>query len=616
MKNNKMVSLVLALLLLSSCQAGGVSSDSVSTSTDSTSQSADEYEAPARGDETQIYQKRAFPKLTMGSTFYVEDYIGVVPGKSESDTATSFSTYVLTGENDSAIGALENSTPSSNKIILYRTGTLIFNISANGVLKTFTAEVEESNEFAKLMAAIPAYAKNYRATSFSYDDDGKEVTNSDIYRSNNYIYDAKSGTGYVLSKGDDNIYSFTLTSTTSTDLVVNNVPAGDKTTYVTIMGDYSVLSDAKHWSYSPLFNATALLRKYKYCFYYSLSQAAKLFYGLGLMASSYSYNNTKYYPYALYASYQNDTLEVLPVCISSDYSNIVYFSPYRFSMPGEVKIGVLDQYVADYSTPERVDTSEIVTNLRYLTSIMNYTISDNITITDSTGRTLSPDDAVDNVYLTNSSFFQPFYRYIGQRKITEDAYYSKYWTGTSAATSVAGGYWSTGNATYYYKWTGDKYEATHEVIEYGQTAPYAHWYYYSNLQYYIPTAVMAMGDIAKSYPTYDAETGTYEFDYNVGEADSVIKGFVTVGYRHDSVSGGNAKFTTALKQSGKMTMKFEYDSKGVVSKIVITLTMDLTPEIITSLTQDYHWKDVITISDIGTTDVSEITDTLTVPTEG
>lgn len=567
------------------------------------------YEAPEQSKLTQFYQKRDWPILTRGMTFYVEDYVGMVEGSDDAGD-TNFKTYVVDGESDVLVGYVYGGDGYSNNIILYHPGLLVFNVYANGQVGTFEVTVTENAEFDATIEALSVYERNYTAYQYDYDDDGNEVELTTVYASKNYVYDEAVGEGYLLSKLDDSYYSFTLTDADSDDLSLYKVPSGDKAGYNSATTSLNILQTETAWTYSSVFSSNAALKKFKYCFYYSYSMACRIFSSLGLTSSTYSVSGTTFYPYYIFASYTNENLELLPVMINSDGTYVSYFRPFRLSNPGTTTVAALDSYVNAYSAPEKVDTSEIVNALRYVSEKLNYTISSTITITDDLGNVLPSNSP----YLTSNSYFRYLNRHPGTRMISEDAYYGTQFHGLSPNT-IPGGYWSYGGVTYDYTYDSstDVYYTTDEVVDYGASAPYAHWYNYTIMQYYIPTAVMSMTNVRNSYPEYDADTGTYYMTPDLSASLSVMKGVVTMCYHMDCMSSTTNKFYLAMIDSGVLAWNFEYDEEGNVSKIIMTLTMELNNNVFSGLTQDYHYEDVMVIDNIGTTDISWITDQLSVP---
>jgi len=623
-KANKLFVLSLtSLFVLVGCNEGGgsVSSEDTvdTTSSSSNSVSSQTYEAPVQTDETQIYQKRAFPTLTRGMTFYVEDYIGVVPGRLEDQEDTSFKTYVVENSYEAMVGAVSGGDGTSNEILLYRPGLLVFNISANDVTKTFSVEIEESNDFSAMYEAISVYSNNYIAEQITYDDDGNEIIANKIYRSKNYIYNETQQTGYILTSLNDNIFSFTLSSSTSTDLEVNNIPQGDKSDYHSMMGSFTSFQTEGAWSYSALFSSTPSLKKYKYLFYYSQSVATKLFYGLGLMNSSYTSGGTKFYPYFIFASYTDGALELLPVMIDSAGSNYTYFYPFRLSSPDQVKVSSLDNYVSEYLEPESVDVEPICEAFYACSKTanqMNYTMTTTTTIVDDDGVALPSNSTL----LSSSSFFRPWNRSPGKRIATQEAYYGETFHGTGSSSSpyIPGGYWSSGGKTYTYTYdkTSDKWYATKEVIEYGETEPYEHWYSYSTLAYYIPTLAISMTSIRNSYPTYDEETGYYTFLPTTSSSLAVMTSVIKMTYRQDVVTGGSKTFKEILTNKSELNIKLTYkEDKTTIDSIELIVTMPLEKEDFSGLTKDYHFTLKAVIDNIGSSDLSHITSQLTIPEE-
>lgn len=568
------------------------------------------YEAPEQGDVTQFYQKRAWPVLTRGMTFYVEDYVGMVAGKNDEGGDTNFRTYVVDAEDDAVVGYVSGGDGVTNNIILYRPGQLVFNVYANGQIGTFEVTVQENTEFNALMDALEPYGRNYTAYQYGYDEDGKEVEDTTIYASSHYIYDEAAGGGYVLSKKDDQCYSFTLTDAENADLVPYKVPTGTKVDYNSDTVSFSILQTTGAWSYSPNFANNPSYSKFKFRFFYSYAMACRLYSNLGMTASSYNIGGTTMYPYFMYASYADGQLELLPVMVSGDLVYISIIRPFRLSNPGTTSVKALDDYVAAYSAPEKVDVSEIVDALTYVSTNLNYTLTSEIEITDPDGDVLP----ANSNYYTSHDYFYMLGRHPGVRSITKEAYHGTQFHGSSYDSYVPGGYWSKDGVTYDY--TQDlqtkEYYTTREAIEYGETKPYAHWYNYSILQYYIPTAVMSMNNVRNSYPEYDAETKTYTMNTDLTASINVMKGVVIMGYHWDVMQQMTGVFYLSMINDGTLAWNFDYDEDGIVSEITMTLEFDLTGEVFDGIAADapFHYKNVIKIGNIGTTDLSAVTSQL------
>jgi hypothetical protein len=592
------------LLSLSSCGGQGEADSSAAGSSEPAETS---YSVPEQAALTQIYQKRSFPTLTRGMSLYLDDYIGFVPGTD--DPAEDYYVYVMDSSSGNPIGGVVGGDGSSHEILMYRPGTLIFNVVAGDDYETFTLEVGESQDFLDLLSALADYDDNYKAVEFTYDEDGNETILAEIYRSSNYIYDATAGEGYLLSKLDDNIYTFTLASADAAELEVNRSPAGDKAAFLTYTASLQTLQETDAWAYATTFNSTPSLKRFRYLFYAGQETATKLFYALGLTHSYYTSDGTYYYPFFMYACLNAGSVELLPVLLSSSGS-MTYFYPFRLSLPGEAKVSALDEYVDNYLAPEKVDTTEIRDALKACSTAMNYAINGKLTFTGEDGTVLLPNSP----YLKSTSYFYTWARRVGKIKLTPTLFYDDIYHGLGAS-AYPGGYWSTGGKTYNYDYVSstDSYVVTEEVIEANQDASYAHWWMYSHLQRFVTTLAVRTSWLNTSYPTYDAETGVYSFSPQYSGALSLMKGFVKLGFHPEVVSYSSSKFLQILQKNGSMDIKINYGDEGALESILITLRMTLTQEDFPGIDQDYVWTDDITISGIGTTDLSEIESQLEIP---
>lgn len=603
MKRSSVFLTGLAVCLLVACQSpanreAGSSDTSVTSTT-----SSEDYATPSQSEKTQIYQKRAFPTLIRGATLFVEDYVGVLPGKNEDPTATAFTTYVMRASNESAIGGVRGGDGASNEIVIYRPGTLVFNVYANDVVKTFTVQAVESDEFTSLKTALSAYGKNYKAVEYQYDEDGKEVVLSEIYRSKNYLYNATQKGGYLLSALDDNLYTFSLSDVTADDLTVEKQPAGDKAAYNDLTGSLQLLQTNAAWSYSSYFSKMPSLKRFKYLFYANQSTAVRLFYALGLFGSTHRANGITYYPYFIFASMNQGSVELLPVLTNQDGSSITYYYPFRLSLPNAVKVSALDQYVENYEAPEKIDTSAIVSALREMAGTnLNYTISGKHVITGADGTVLKPNSP----YLGTSGVFYSWNRKVALVKVNPDLFYDDIFHG-SGENTYPGGYWNYGGKTYNYDYVAatNSYVVTGEIIEAGQNSSYPKWYSYGHMQRFVTTLAIQTSWLNSSYPSYDEATNTYTFSPQYSASFSTMTGFVKLGYKQD-VTSYTGLFMTLLQETGSMTLHIDYNEDKTVKDMIVVLSMQLPKSYFPGVDQDYTWTHTITIDHIGTTDLSEI----------
>ncbi len=611
MKHSSVFTMGLAVCLLAAaCQSPVDSSASFTTTSEASSTSTEGYSTPTQTEQTQIYQKRAFPTLVRGATLFVEDYIGVLPGKNEDQTATTFQTYVMRASNESAIGGVVGGDGASNEIAIYRPGTLIFNIYANGVVKTFSVKTTESDDFTNLKTMLSAYGKNYKAVEYQNDEDGNQVVLSEIYRSKNYLYNATQKGGYLLSALDDNLYTFSLTGVDADDLNVYKQPAGDKAAYNDYTGTLQLLQNTSAWSYSTYFSKFPALKRFKYLYYANQSTAVRLFYALGLFGTSHAANGTTYYPYFIFACVNNGNVELLPVMSDKTGSSITYYYPFRLSNPNEVKVAALDSYVENYEAPEKIDVSPITNALRELAGTnLNYTISGKHVITGADGTVLKNNSP----YMGASGVFRPWNRKVALVKVNPDLIYDDIFHGVEE-NAYPGGYWSYAGKTYNYDYISatNSYEVTGEVKEAGKAESYPKWYSYGHMQRFVTTLAIRTTWLNSSYPTYDEATNTYTFSPQYSAAYSVMTGFVQLGYKQD-VTSYTSQFMSLLKSTGSMTLHIDYNDDKTVKDMVIVLKMDLPKSEFVGIDQDYTWTHTITIDQVGTTDLSEIESQMKLP---
>lgn len=601
---------VAALSLLGSCSPNATSTSSSSFSSESSNSiasSVDPYAAPEAGEKSQIYQKRAFPRLHRGMTLHLEDYVGVVPGTKESSDATSFKTYIMSGDSGSA-GYIYGGEGNSNDLVLSQPGSLVFDVEANGVTATFEVSVGESDDFTAFLASLSKVTTNYVADMMTYDEDGNEKILQKIYRGQNYIYNETYHKGYLLSKKDDNIYSFALPSSTSgqTDLSIDVSPAGDKSGYnSTFVNLNAITSSGTDWSYSPMLASNAALKKFKYAYNASSTLVRRVFKSLYILGNYYTVGSAKYYPYMVMGSYQNNELCLLPIMANSSATAYVYFNEVRLSMIDEVNVKACSGYVDGYLAPTPADMSEIVAGLKRCSTLMNYTITPTVSFIGANGKVLSNHSP----YMTT---FEPLTNaYV--RKITKTAYWGENFAGVGSDVKT-GGLWCTNNKTYRFledPQGSGKYSVTGEYKQAGADSSYPTWWSYTNMQPYVTTLAVSTSDVAASYSSYDETTGIYTTPCSLEADQNILKGLVGFGYYWYIPL--QEPYITLLESSSYMTWKLAYDENKVLSEMDYTIYMTYPQSLYPALDQDYTWKLSVVIDHIGTTDLSSIVSQLSVP---
>lgn len=630
MKKKLLLSLT-ALTLLASCASEkpvDTSSESESTeSSQTSSESKENYDKPEAGEEAIIYQKRAIPTIKRGDSIKLDEYYGVVLAKGQTGEA-KFQAYVVKGENDSYIGYLPDGDGVGTDLLFVAPGKLVVNLYAYGVYKTVQFKVEESNEGKALIEQIGKIQNNYTAIQRSYDDEGNEQEIQKVYRSNNYIYSETQKKGYLLSKKDDNIYSFTLDSATDDEekLDVDMSPQGDKADYNGTFCSFDILANSSYWQYSTMLAANPKYKKFKYAFIASSTMTKRIFKSLFYMSSSYS----GYYPYLIFASYQNNELCLLPILLNSSGSSVVSFNEFKITDVGVTKVTALDSYVDQYKAPTPADVSEITGAITYLGTLTNYTLDPQVYFLDSEGNRVSERSPYMNIFSGTASVggssgtLPDLTRYAGLKKVTKNAYFGEKFGGTSSTGFTRGGLWSTNNTTYnYYETATDSgtYAVTKETFEStsstGSSKSYPNWWSYSFMNRQLVSLAISTSLVVNAYPTYNETSGVYTFTGITSSSQALIKAIISSCYHNDSaVSSTNALMSYLIPNFAEMTWKVNYkEDKETISGMDVVLKVKLPKESFAAFDQDYYWVLDCKYYDVGATSLDTIISQLTVPVE-
>ena len=630
MKKSLLILSISALSILASCGNDVVSSsNSIASEEDSSvtsSESKETYTRPEAQEKSIIYQKRAIPTLKRGSSIQLDEFFAVVPGKNEDQNATSFQAYVVKGNNESYVGYLDGGDGDSLKLVLARPGTVVLNLLANGVYKTITLEVEENKECQDLMDALANTKNNYTAIQSKYDEDGNKQVIQRVYRSDNYIYGDSSKQGYLLSKKDDNIYSFTLDSVDGedSDLAVSMSPAGDKADYNGTFLSLNTLANSTYWQYSTLFANNAQFKRFKYAFIASSSLTKRIFKSLFLMSSSYG----SYSPYLILASYQNDEISFLPVLVNSSGTGFSCFYEFTLKDINTTKVKAVEDYVLAYKAPTPADVSQITSAVKYLSNLLNYSLDAELSYIGADGNKLTSRSPYMNVFKNGvavagvSGTLPNLTRYAGNKVITKEAYFGSRFGGSDSTGYRQGGLWCTNNSTYNYYETSEGsgvYKVEKETLEKtssnGEAKSYPNWWSYSFMQRHIIGLSISSSQVSSAFPSYDEETNTYSFSAQTSAGTSLITSVISMCYHQDITQYTNPFMSYLLPKYGKMTWSFTYsdEERTTLTGMNIKVSVTLPKENFPSFDQDYTWVMDCQYTNIGTSSLDPIVSTLTLP---
>lgn len=547
---------------------------------------------PEKKEKTQFYLKNKLENFKRGMTVDLDEFVGVVPGTSDSSDSTEFKSYVLKAEGDRRVGYLEGGDGGSeNKLTFITTGEIVVLLKCNGVSKTYTLKVEENDEFSSFLASLSGIGSNYGFEVKA--SDGK--VNRQVVRKGNYLYDSLNKNGYLLSSLDDNLYYFTLPSIDSpiTDLNVTVPPAGTKDVYNSLFTDLSEYSNGSEWIYTSTYDAVPQYKKYKYAYNYSANKVNSFFSSLFFTNSSYSAENNTFYPYMVLASYQNEKMSFLPVVSTSDLGRMAFLGEVSITSTNQTKVAALDEYIQEYMAPAKTDMSEITDNFTYCVgNNFDYSVTPTFEVRGADGTKLSRSSPY---YVNNFERFDDNMHYY---KVTKDMVYIKDFNSVTAS----GGLYSVNNKTYEYldKDQDGTYEFLIEYIDGQSKTSYPNWYTYSWMNRYVLTLAYSSSNIKDSYGTYDKETGTYTISSSVPAGANVCWSAL-------SVSSNIMNFSSIqdlVKAYSKATFNFTYktvEGKKVLDKIEQHLYITYPKSVFTNFDQDYTVNIKSIVSSIGTT---------------
>ena len=550
----------------------------------------DDQSTPKEEDGLKIVEKNSLDELYRGMTVDLTEYIDVVNVKDGKKESVSFKSSVIKGSSDTTVGSID----SSGKLVLSKPGKLVLDIEANGEDLFLEINVKEANELTQAFGLFNKASANYKINY--YDASGNKT--KEVLRSKYYMYDSTNNSGYVLSQGDDLIYLFSIENNEVKEQVP---PQGEKGDFNNAFVDLSTFASSSYWTYTSLTKKEAQYKKYKYALTYSTTALSRLLRSLYITSTTLTYNSSSYSLYTLLMCVSNGELSFLPVYTNSSYSVLVYGDEIKVNGFGEAKNEVLDAYIADYKEPVKVDTSEIVTNLKYCTSVLNYSIDYSSKVYDEEGNKIKTTSSVFRKYFSS-------YGYTKLRKLNSDIFWHSNFSGMdSQGTVIPGGLINKNNKTYLYRDLNNtgEYTLINEYIESGKSASYSHYYMYSNIEDYIPTIAFSTSDIKNGYPTYDEDTKTYTYSNTLTAGQSVVTGALSMIYQPYAATSGNigqiCKSTTSTA-----SFNFTYDENNTLSNVKLTVKILFTPTLYSDLDQTYTLVMTGNIFDIGSTDLSDV----------
>ncbi len=558
--------------------------------------------------ETGFYMKNSLDNLERGMDIKLDEYIGY---KDETQEELTFKSYVLSGDESGVTSYIEGGNGNSNTLVLANVGDVVLLLEAsNGDKTTLTLEVGESKEFSKIQDKLASITDNYKIEVLDRDSQGNQIVAQTVYRSSNYVYDETNGLGYILSSLDDNVYNFTLDSD---ELEVTVPPVTDKATFKETYTDLNFYAKGDLWSFTTLFSNDPNLpqfSKYHYMAVYSTYTPA-LFNDVGAQYAQFSMGGYTYIPYSIMVSLVGDYLYFLPIYATSDLSYYAYTNEIRLSGVNETKVEALDNYVASFIAPPKEDTTSLQEDLRYLTEVMNYTVTCVPRVIDEEGVELSKGSAEYNVV------FGSRYRRSKVKKINKDIVFNDNFSGTPGTDNIIpGGLINIDNKTYRYNspLNDGNYELLEEYVQYPYDYSFANWWSYDNMGCYLPTLAFNVSYLNNSYPSKtvssDGKVVTYHLTNNISNNNSIISGSVGFGFHFQY--GSQVPLTTIADISGDAYVEFEshYDDSGILEELIIRTRYLFTPSIDDMLSKNYWLTLETTVSDIGVTDLSEIKESL------
>lgn len=569
---------------------------------DSTSGQED-FTVPTQGPKTQFYLKESLNNFQRGQVIDLSQYIGLVPGSEDSPSSTGFTASVLEGDNTPSAGYIEEGNGNGTHLVISKPGQIIFNVSANGVTKTYAIETKEARFMSEILDHLSSYGVNYDLALYSQDPSTNERTlQVEASRGENYLYNKTGKNGFLLSKNDDQMYEFTLEDENSSNLNVKVPPISDKLNYNMLFAPLSKFADGSSWTYSTVFANNLLLKKYNVAYTGASQDVTQFFYSLFNLTQSYQYNGSTYYPAAVYASLQGGVLSFLPVL--SNGSSLLYFPEVEVSNPGQVSIPALDNYIKNHEAPAKADVSEIVNNIRHLTEVFDYSVSAKTVAYDSQGKVvLNSSPYLKTVF--DGLLWEP-YHYVTEPAMFKDNFHGFY------PQVLGGGLFNKDGKTFeFLDDDGDGiFDETVEYIEYGQTTSSKVWWGYSFINYFLVGWGYSISDVKNGYPSYDEAIKTYEFSGVVQAASTLIEGGIMFGYSRNVLNNNEYVKATINTSYASSKFHFTYNAQGKLSKMVNTIEFTFPKTLFDDIDQDYKWELTITVDDIGGTwkKVKEIVD--------
>lgn len=590
MKKNKLTKFlfILAFLLpIYSCNT--TNKEPIKDNTD-----LSDNEKPERSDKTQFYLKNNFDNVYRGMMLNLNDYIEVIPGKNESDSATTFVAKILNGEETKSVAYFFTDSTKQNKLVLTSPGVVYLQVSANNESIVYEINVKESKTFDSFKSTLNKTESNYEFERMKLNQD---TNNRDVllkgYRGNNYFYNETNKIGFLLSTKDDNVYNFNLDSINS-DIDIILPPAGKKNDFLSRAVNLSKFSDSSYWGYTTNLSRNTAYSRYTYMFSGTSEELDQFFFSLYYINGVFTVNGTYYYPATVYSYEKNNELYFLPVLMNSSGTSIGYLPEVRVYNIGGSKVPTLDKYIDEMKAPVKPDTSKLISALNYINNKFDYTVSANSKVYDSKGKVVSKMNPYYSKYFEDFGYYPKTY-------ITKDAFWDNNFHGSwVSGTIIPGGLFTENKKTYHYYEVDGKYKNVGEYIMAGSTSSSAYWYGYQHIARFVMAYAYGKTDIENGYPEVDLNNYTYKYLGSSEAGAKLIANTISFGYFNPLLTNDKTLVRLIQSQYASVTFNIDYDDNGLV--IALHANLEITyPKTLLPIDQNYTWKLAVTVDDIGST---------------
>lgn len=537
-------------------------------------------------------QKVSFDGLMRGMTVNLDEYVEAKPNAA--GEAQSFKAYVLNGEETASAGYIVNGNGMSHQLVLTEPGPVYLNlVRDDGETQTYVIQVSESYAFTDFQTALRGVDDNYQLKHYSVSGNARDLV-LDGYRGRNWIYDATSQTGMLLSTLDDSIYEFNLASVDG-DVDVEVPPISTKAAWYNLFVDLSSFADSDSWQTTKMFETNTRLSKYNLMFTGTSNEVSSFFSCLYYLNTYYQNGSTYYYPYTILGSYQNGNLAFLPVVANQSLTALAVLPEVEISAAGQVKINTLDNYITDQLAPAKADVSELLDNLDYLTDVFDYTVSCDSKVLDSQGNEVPRSNPYVSAYFSNL-YYSPWHY------VTETTYYDDNFHGIYPEIEPGGLYTKNNRTFEFVDMDGNgSCETVYEYIQAGQQTSSPVWWGYDNINGFLTGYAYPSSSVRNGYAQYDAEAHTYTFTGALAAGEDLIEGGLVFGYTANIINNSTISSLIGTDYAKSM-FSFEYDENGKLTTFTNVITITYPQSLLTVLDHDYTWRLEITVDDIGKTE--------------